>query len=141
MEVSTGAMTKVQLILLILGFIASLSVGADAGDKHGLKVKVTQNTEVVPICDVFEITFYHEGRYENPFFDVTIDLTFTSPGGRKVHVGGFFYGSSEKPRIKVYRKICQGASELRPMSRRGYPNSSGRGLRSGSGSSLWTGFG
>ncbi|HEX29335.1 TPA: DUF5060 domain-containing protein [Candidatus Poribacteria bacterium] len=104
MEMSTGAMTKVQLILLILGFIVSLSVGADAGDKPGLKVKVTQNTEVVPICDVFEITFYHEGRYENPFFDVTIDLTFTSPGGGKVHVGGFFYGSSEKPRIKVYRK-------------------------------------
>ncbi|MCD6507632.1 DUF5060 domain-containing protein [Candidatus Poribacteria bacterium] len=89
---------KAWLTLLILGFAVSLSAEAE------LKVEITQNSKVIPIYDVLEITFHHEGRYENPFFDVTIEVTFTSPGGKKVHVGGFFYGSSEKPRIKVYRK-------------------------------------
>ena len=58
-----------------------------------LDVEYSQNTAVVPRYDVFEITFRHQTAYENPFFDVTINVLFTSPSKKKIHVGGFHYGS------------------------------------------------
>ena len=65
-----------------------------------LNVEYNQNTAVVPLYEVFEITFEHEGNYANPFFDVTIDVVFTSPSKEQIRVGGFHYGSSSKPTIK-----------------------------------------
>ncbi len=59
-----------------------------------LKVEYSQNTETVPMYSVFEITFDHDREYADPFFDVTIDVTFTSPAKEEVKVGGFHYGSS-----------------------------------------------
>jgi len=59
-----------------------------------LEVEYFQNTNTVPLFDVFEITFRHDRAYENPFFDVTIDVTLTSPAKKKVAIGGFHYGSS-----------------------------------------------
>ncbi|MFQ6041183.1 MAG: DUF5060 domain-containing protein, partial [Candidatus Poribacteria bacterium] len=66
-----------------------------------LKATRAQNTNTVPLYDIFEITFQHEGEYANPFFDVTIEVTFQSPSGRSVTVGGFHYGSSKPPKIQV----------------------------------------
>jgi hypothetical protein len=62
---------------------------------RGLDVKVTQNTVRLMPYQVFEITFQHEGKDHNPTWDVAIDVTFTSPSGKKVNVGGFFYGPSK----------------------------------------------
>jgi len=61
----------------------------------GLEVKVAQNTTRLMPYQVFEITFQHEGKYHSPTWDVTIDVTLTSPSGKKAKVGGFFYGSSK----------------------------------------------
>ena len=65
----------------------------DANDS-ALKVEYTQNTSAVPQSEVFEVTFEHENNYANPFFDVTIDVTFVSPSEKQVRIGGFHYGSS-----------------------------------------------
>jgi hypothetical protein len=59
-----------------------------------LKVEYSQNTRTVPRYAVFEITFNHDQECANPFFDVTIDVTFTSPSKKQVRIGGFHYGSS-----------------------------------------------
>jgi hypothetical protein len=65
------------------------------GHPVGLEVKVTQNTSRLMPYQVFEITFQHQGKYHSPTWGVTIEVTFTSPGGKSVKVGGFFYGSSK----------------------------------------------
>jgi hypothetical protein len=64
-------------------------------------VEYSQNTGTVPKYEVFEITFRHDAGYANPFFDVTIDVVFTSPSKKKIHVGGFHYGSSSGPDIRT----------------------------------------
>jgi hypothetical protein len=66
-----------------------------------LEVKYSQNTNTVPLFEVFEITFEHDRMYEDPFSDVTIDVTLTSPAGKKVRIGGFHYGSSSPPTTLV----------------------------------------
>jgi len=65
-----------------------------------LKVEYGQNTETIAKYDVFEITFQHDVNYPEPFFDVTIDVFFTSPSKERIHVGGFHYGSSAGPIIR-----------------------------------------
>ena len=59
-----------------------------------LQVEYFQNTNTIPLFEVFEITFRHDLAYEDPFLDVTIDVTLTSPAKEKVRIGGFHYGSS-----------------------------------------------
>lgn len=85
--------------VVLLG-IAALT-GGSAADPTGVDVSVEANTKVVPRYEVFELTFHHDRRYDNPFFDVSIDASFTSPSGTTVTVGGFHYGSSEPPEILV----------------------------------------
>ncbi len=80
-------------------FAAGLS--ADSSERSGsFAVTRTQNTSRVPLYDVFEITFKHDNEYKDPFSDVTIEVVFTSPAGKRVTVGGFHYGSSSGARIR-----------------------------------------
>ncbi len=65
-----------------------------------LSVEYRQNAGTIPSYEVFEITFKHDGDYEDPFSDVAIDVVFTGPSGRQIRVGGFHYGSSSGPRIE-----------------------------------------
>lgn len=71
-------------------------------------LQCTQNTNTVPLYEVFEITFKHKNEYANPFFDVLIDVVFTSPSKERIRVGGFYYGFSSEdefglPRIHADR--------------------------------------
>ena len=66
-----------------------------------LDVEYTQNTKTVPQYEVFEVTFKHDNKYVNPFFDATIDVIFTSPSKKQLRVGGFHYGSSSGPAIRI----------------------------------------
>ncbi|MGB2820066.1 MAG: DUF5060 domain-containing protein, partial [Phycisphaerae bacterium] len=95
-------MTRVHIRTagLTLSIIAVALAAARAGT--GLDVKVSQNTQRLMPHQAFEITFQHVGKYHHPTWDVTIDVTLTSPSGKKVEVGGFFYGSSrpQKPVIR-----------------------------------------
>jgi len=65
-----------------------------------IEVEYGQNTSTVPQYEVFEISFKHENKYTNPFFDVAIDVVFISPSKKQVRVGGFHYGSSSEPLIR-----------------------------------------
>jgi hypothetical protein len=65
-----------------------------------LAVQYCQNTGTIPRYEVFEIIFKHDVRYTDPFFDVAIDVVFTSPSRKQVRVGGFHYGSSSGPTIQ-----------------------------------------
>lgn len=78
---------------------ALLSSGPSVADT--LAVNTTMNARTVPLHDVFEIGFQHEGQYANPFFDVTVDITFIAPSGKESRVGGFHYGSATGPEIRV----------------------------------------
>ena len=60
-----------------------------------------QNASSIPRYEIFELSFQHNADYKNPFFDLRIEVTFESPSGRKVKIGGFFYGSSERPQIRI----------------------------------------
>ncbi len=85
------------LASLVLGM--ALRVASSAAE---LVVKAAPNTQRLMPYQVFELTFQHEGQYHDPTWDVTIDVTFTAPNGKKATVGGFFYGSSkpQKPIVK-----------------------------------------
>lgn len=89
--------TSLVFIVSVLTFLVGASHSARA-----LEVKTTQNTDRLMSYQVFELTFQHEGQYRSPLWDVTIDVTFTSPSGKAVTVGGFFYGSS-KPQTPVVK--------------------------------------
>lgn len=77
-----------------------------------LEVKATQNTPRLMPYQVFELTFQHAGKYSDPNWDATIDVAFTSPSGKKLKVGGFFYGSS-KPQKPVIREFKDGKGRAR----------------------------
>ncbi len=88
--------TALWAFMLHTSIVSSLAPAAQAGTASTssgdlLKVAPSQNSAVVRQYEVFEITLQHEGTYENPFFDVSIDATLTSPSARNVHIGGFYY--------------------------------------------------
>ena len=95
--------TTAAIAVLAVGPIAPAAESARAKDR--LEVNVTQNAKTLIPYQVFELTFQHSGKYHHPTWDVTIDVAFTSPGGKKIEVGGFFYGSSkpQKPILSESR--------------------------------------
>jgi len=54
-------------------------------------VEHTQNSATILRYEVFEVTWQHAHQYENPFFDVDIAVTLTSPSSKQVRIGGFYY--------------------------------------------------
>ncbi len=74
-----------------------IAAAALAGQSHvhaedrGPDVSILENSAAVPLHEVFEITFTHGGKPGDPFFDVTVSVTFASPSGRRVEIGGFHY--------------------------------------------------
>jgi len=89
-----------RALMTVLAAVAVCG-GASAAD---LSVKVTQNTARLLPYYAFELTFQHDGKYADPTWDVTIDVEFASPTGKKVRVGGFFYGSS-KPSKPIITEV------------------------------------
>ncbi|MCX5671121.1 MAG: DUF5060 domain-containing protein [Planctomycetota bacterium] len=112
-----STLARVLFFMPLLALAVGPALAADS-PPAALDVKHTQNVKVIPRWEVFEITFRHDGAYHNPFFDVTIDVTFTSPSGRKATVGGFHYGCLEKP--EIIRKEVAGAQGGPPRVRPEY---------------------
>jgi len=92
---------KICLVVLIMWAVFVDASRAEEANKPALEVMQTQNTDTIPLYEVFEITFQHDREYDNPFFDVTVEVTLQSPSGKPVKVGGFHYGSSEPPEIQM----------------------------------------
>ena len=84
--------------------VAAAGVLCGLAATAGPEVKVSRNTQRLMPYQVFELTFQYEGKVADPTWDVTIDVAFTSPSGRTVKVGGFFYGSSkpQKPKVREW---------------------------------------
>ena len=94
--------------VVAIALITCAAVTAEPGCMRGqeaaqapLPVTVTLNSRTVPPYEVLELTFQHDRQYADPFFDVTIEVTFTAPGGKQYQVGGFHYGSAERPQVRV----------------------------------------
>ena len=94
---TTALFVGTLTLMSVVSVWAAKAPVAQAADE--LVVKCTQNTRTMPLYDVFEITFQHDGHHANPFFDVSIEVMFASPSGKKVPVGGFHYGSSAGTKI------------------------------------------
>jgi hypothetical protein len=93
---------------------ALLAAGAAAAaDSSPLAVAVSQNARTVPEYEILEISFQHDRAYADPFFDVTIEVTFAPPTGSPVRVGGFHYGSSSGPVIRVHTNAAAHGQERR----------------------------
>lgn len=54
---------------------------------------VSLSAAVVSADDIFELTFKPKKIYDNKFFDVGLEVVFTSPRGVRHPVKGFFYGT------------------------------------------------
>lgn len=107
-------------VLILLALICPCCYCAQEDKNRSLgdslpEVKQSQNTSTVPSYEVFEITFKHDNKYENPFFDVTIDVIFTSPSNKQIKVGGFHYGPSTGPIIHT-RKVQTGRGERQQIT-------------------------
>jgi len=83
-------------MVAVLVAVAAVGAVAEAAD---FTVDAAPHATHVVRWDLFELTFRHDGRYENPFWDVAIEVVFVAPSGRKAAVGGFHYGSDETPQI------------------------------------------
>jgi len=79
-------------VFAALGLTLLLASRSLPSDDAGVRVSHTQNTAALMPFDVLEITFEHPHHCANPFHDVTIDVTFQSPSGKRIQVGGFHYG-------------------------------------------------
>ncbi len=94
------------LTVLLAGAVFSpwaRQIAAAEESEPPLEASTSHNTDNVPLYEVFEITFKHENSYRNPFFDVAVEVVFTSPSGEKVEVGGFHYGTSGAPEIRTQK--------------------------------------
>ena len=76
-----------------------LTVTGKDETRKTLKINLMQNIEAVPFFEIFELTFSLDIQYANPFFDAGIAVRLTSPSGKQVNVGGFYFGPSDKPEI------------------------------------------
>lgn len=91
---SSSVLRCVFLTLLLASTI-------QASEDIPFRITASQNTHELTPFDVFELTFEHPNHYANPFHEVTVDVTFQSPSGKQVPIGGFHYGSLQPPTIKV----------------------------------------
>jgi len=87
-----------------VGLVGLLCLLARASAAEPPAVKATQNTARLMPYQTFELTFQYGGKVADPTWDVVIDVELTSPGGKKLRVGGFFYGSSkpQKPTVRTW---------------------------------------
>jgi len=111
----TATAWRLLAAVLTAGVVVAVGcLSAQVGDRAApaLDVRTAQNTRTVPAYDVFEITFTHDQRYADPFLDVTLEVTFVAPSGREVKIGGFHYGSTEKPQIRVTAPDARGRKSV-----------------------------
>ena len=90
-----------SLVLLSLSLSLAAAEPAQTPAPVALAVRQSLNSTTIPPYEVLELTLQNEQAYANPFLDVAIAVTFTSPKGKTVTVGGFHYGCADKPEIRV----------------------------------------
>lgn len=94
----------------IAGVVAAIVLAA--GAVWALEVRVEQNTTRLMPYQVLELTFQHDGDYADPTWDVSIEVSLTSPRGQEHRVGGFFYGTS-RPQEPVVEEFTDSRGRKR----------------------------
>jgi hypothetical protein len=81
-------------MLVAILFVAELMIAGGSPSPVLAEVSATESrsTNSVARYDILELSFKHNGIYDNNFFDVTLDVVFTSPSGVQRRIKGFFYG-------------------------------------------------
>jgi hypothetical protein len=87
---------SVATTIVILAALASaaLLTLVSCNPRHlRTEVFVTElsHAESIPRHGLFELSFRHNGVYNNNFFDVRLEVVFISPGGSRRRANGFFY--------------------------------------------------
>ncbi|MBW7996620.1 MAG: DUF5060 domain-containing protein [Candidatus Glassbacteria bacterium] len=79
-------------ILTYAVLLAALTLSFSCG-KEAFELDLPRTGEVrVPLYGLFETSVTNKSRYSNPFSDVTLNASFTSPSGRVVRFWGFYDG-------------------------------------------------
>ena len=81
-------MLVVSVVLLLVVVVSCGCGKTPPGDPPG-------EGRIVPMYDLFEITFTSDGALDNPFHDVPVRAAFISPRGERIDVEGFYYGGKE----------------------------------------------
>jgi len=79
------------LVVIVLAALL-LSCCSDGQKSRELFVTEIRSSDSIPRFEILELTFKHNGSYDNKFLDVSVDAVFTSPRGVSRRVKGFFYG-------------------------------------------------
>jgi hypothetical protein len=84
-----------QALLLAAVVFAAALMTASYTDRRApteLFATVSHNADSVPRYGLLELSFRHNGSYDNNFFDVALGTVFTAPNGVQHRIGGFYYG-------------------------------------------------
>ena len=88
-ERGKGYSCRLELLLTAILMIASCAARPVPGQVFAVE---SRSADFIRRYDILELSFKHNGVYDNNFFDVTLEVVFTSPSRAQRHVKGFFYG-------------------------------------------------
>jgi hypothetical protein len=91
-EVSNAISGLLLIALMVITDVMLVACREVRNPASELYLVESQNTEAVPRYGILELSFQHNGTYENKFFDVDLTAVFVSPDGTEHHIRGFFYG-------------------------------------------------
>ncbi len=90
MEWSFGVLKKSRCVGNRIGLAAMIAVSAVvASESRAIEPSALED---VPQRGMYEITWTASPGFKSPYFDVTLQVTFTKPDGSQVTVDGFFDG-------------------------------------------------
>ena len=73
-------------------FVGAMILGAFQASASRAELRLPQAVETISRWGLFEISVPNTRDYANPFIDVTLEATFTSPAGKKLKALGFYDG-------------------------------------------------
>lgn len=88
--------TTLLLAILLLGLLTGCGGGSGGGGADGQQTAVSVFSENgVPLYRVFQKDVTNTAGYANKFTDVTLNVEYTSPSGRKIQFAGFYDGDGQ----------------------------------------------
>jgi hypothetical protein len=77
----------------------SLPFSSGRPAQAGLQASLSLSADTLPCYDIQELALKHNGKYKNPFQEVDLEASFTSPSGVKQVVPGF-YDSEDQWKVR-----------------------------------------
>ncbi len=121
-----GSPTGRRLSLVLTMIVVSLAACSDSRAPAEKGVIASRTLDTIPAGQVLELSFTHQGVFDNKFRDVTLEAVFTAPGGGRQRIQGFFYGG-EVWKIRIRPHEVGGWSYTYLMTGKGGLRSEGDG--------------